>query len=206
MSRIELDSAGPKCNLTAIEKYYENNLSSIVRLESPSPSNKTVSSTSSIVNDVALRDHGDSSATASDSELEELELDSVPARDRFLRYRDEHRDQPAANNLFPNDGNVIVVGSSDNNIAQASGPQINTVAIQNSSDIQFGNKKIYNGPVTIKQFLFDDKNNKWIRSNAENGQLENGISNKGFDGKIAISSLRSKFFFKYSSLIKYSPH
>lgn len=190
MSRIELDSAGAKCNLSAIEKYYENNLSSIVRLESPSPSNKTVSSTNSIVNDVALRDdHGDSSTTASDSELEELELDSVPARDRFLRYHNEHRDQTAENNSFPNDGNVIVVGSSDNNIAQASGPQINTVAIQNSSDIQFGNKKIYNGPVTIKQFLFDDKNNKWIRSNPENGQLENGVSNKGFDGKIAMSSL-----------------
>lgn len=39
-------------------------------------------------------------------------------------------------------------------------PNIGSIAVQNSSDITFGNKTFYQGPVTIKQFVYD-KNNKW---------------------------------------------
>lgn len=36
---------------------------------------------------------------------------------------------------------------------------IGSIAVQNSSKITFGNKTFYQGPVTIKQFLYE--NNKW---------------------------------------------
>lgn len=36
---------------------------------------------------------------------------------------------------------------------------IGSIAVQNSSDITFGNKTFYQGPVTIKQFVYDK--NKW---------------------------------------------
>lgn len=38
-------------------------------------------------------------------------------------------------------------------------PNIGSIAVQNSSDITFGNKTFYQGPVTIKQFVYDK--NKW---------------------------------------------
>lgn len=38
-------------------------------------------------------------------------------------------------------------------------PTIGSIAVQNSSDITFGNKTFYQGPVTIKQFVYDK--NKW---------------------------------------------
>lgn len=39
-------------------------------------------------------------------------------------------------------------------------PNIGSIAVQNSSNITFGDKTFYQGPVTIKQFIYD-KNNKW---------------------------------------------
>lgn len=40
-------------------------------------------------------------------------------------------------------------------------PSIDNIVIQNSSDITFGNKTFYRGPVTIKQYVYDyDVNNE----------------------------------------------
>lgn len=41
-------------------------------------------------------------------------------------------------------------------------PNIGSIAVQNSSDITFGNKTFYQGPVTIKQFVYDKT--KWRTS------------------------------------------
>lgn len=181
MAQIELDQANPS-DLKAIDSFYENNLKSIVKLDSPSPSQRTISSTNSIVRGIHLRDDRSGTSTDSDSDQDELELDSVPTRDKFLQT------SPPANNLLSNDGNnVIMVNHADSSVAHSSGPRINSVAIQHSSDIQFGDKTFYNGPVTIKQFLLDDRNKKWVcRPNDEISQLENGSVNKGFDGKAAF--------------------
>lgn len=179
MVKIELDKAEP-CDLKAIDTFYENNLNSIVKLDSPSPSSRTVSSSSSIERKIKRRQRLSESSGTSDSEQEELELDSAPTKDKFLQYQTS----PSSNSLFSSDRNVIVVNEADNNLTQKNGSRIESIAIQNSSDIQFGNKTFYNGPVTIKQFLLDDKNKKWIsRTNDQVGQIENGVFNRGFDGK-----------------------
>lgn len=52
---------------------------------------------------------------------------------------------------------IMLKHSSANNDIK---PNIGSIAVQNSSDITFGNKTFYQGPVTIKQFVYD-KNNKW---------------------------------------------
>lgn len=179
MPQIELDTAKP-CDISEVDKFYDNNLNSIIKLNSPTPSTKTVSSTSSIVKQINRRENRNGSLTDSDSEQEGLELDAVGTKNQFLKYQASH----ASASLFPNDDNVIVVNSIDNNVGQRNSPRIESIAIQNSSDIQFGNKTFYNGPVTIKQFLLDDKNKKWIsRSKGEVAQTENGVTNKAFVGK-----------------------
>lgn len=187
--KIELDRAKP-CDLAAIEKFYENNLSSIVKLESPTPSERTCSSSSSRgkVNDI--RGYSSESTTASNSDTEELELDAIPNK--------HQNDLQKLNQLRSHDGNLVVVNHGDNSgLAQASGPRIDTVAIQNSSDIQFGNKTFYNGPVTIKQFLLDDKSSKWIsRTNGDIVQIESGTVNKSFDGKRGAFLISSRMNFE----------
>lgn len=77
-------------------------------------------------------------------------------------------------------------------------PNIGSIAVQNSSDITFGNKTFYQGPVTIKQF-FTDKN-KWKETDLpENDNL--GYVNNSTDkisrmqnGKFNINSI---FFLRY---------
>ena len=184
MPQIELDKAKP-CNFSEIDKFYDNNLNSIIKLESPTPSTRTVSSSSSIVKEINRRENRSGSLSDSDSEHEGLELDAVGTRNQFLKYQGRH----VSESLFPNDENVIVVNNADNNVGQsnnannANNSRIESIAIQNSSDIQFGNKTFYNGPVTIKQFLLDDKNKKWIsRSKEEIAQIESGATNEAFDG------------------------
>lgn len=183
MADVELDHAKP-CDLKVIDTFYESNLESIVKLDSPTPSQRTVSSTSSIVRHINLKANRSGTSSDSDSDEDGLELDSVPTRDNFLQYQTS---SPANNNVLLNNGdNVIMVNHADNNnVAHTNGPRINSVAIQHSSDIQFGDKTFYNGPVTIKQFLLDDRKKKWVcKSNDEIAQIENGILNKVFDGKV----------------------
>lgn len=43
-------------------------------------------------------------------------------------------------------------------------PQIGSVALSNSSDVTFGDKHFYEGPVTIQQFLIDSRD-KWKEAN-----------------------------------------
>ncbi|XP_031623044.1 peptidoglycan-recognition protein LC-like [Contarinia nasturtii] len=50
-------------------------------------------------------------------------------------------------------------------------PNIGSIAVQNSSDITFGNKTFYQGPVTIKQFVYDK--NKWNETEPRTKQYEN---------------------------------
>lgn len=191
--KIELDKAQP-CDLATIEKFYENNLSSIVKCNSPTLSERTCSSSSSNIKVNDIRGYSSESTTASNSDTEELELEAIPNKEQFLKNQNDFQNSSqSVSNLRSHDGNLVVVNHGDNSLAQASGPRIETVAIQNSSDIQFGNKTFYNGPVTIKQFLLDDKNNKWIsRTNDDIVQIESGTVNRSFDGKRHISYLKLK--------------
>lgn len=168
MDKLELDN-GRQNTFTSKDKLCNGGIVDY-KPDSPSPSMRTVSSTNSF-QEIKNRNHS-GSTTASNSDLDEgLELDSAP--NILSRFH------PSPGFSTTND-NVIVVNA-DNNPALASSTH---VAINNSTDIQFGNKTFYNGPVTIKQFLLDDKHNKWIsRPGVETAQIENGVANKGFEGK-----------------------
>ena len=77
--------------------------------------------------------------------------------------------------------------SPNSDINNAEQSRIGTVAVQNSTDITFGNKTFYQGPVTIKQFLLDEKNSKWIKRTGQECDdefPENGILNNGFRGML----------------------
>lgn len=63
-------------------------------------------------------------------------------------------------------------------------PNIGSIAVQNSSDITFGNKTFYQGPVTIKQFVYDK--NKWKETEppeSDNLGYENSSTDPPLGGK-----------------------
>lgn len=107
-----------------------------------SKSDKNKSQSSSIV----FRQDGDSSSIDSDSDCEESSKNKA------------HIDIDFENTQ--NSEEIIIVNERQmtENMEQNSSyikSNIGTIAVQNSSDITFGNKTFYQGPVTIKQFLLD---------------------------------------------------
>lgn len=184
MAQIELDAV-QKCDFSAIDKFYESNLSSIVKLDSPSLSLKTCSTKSSKSKVNRCGDDSGESTCPSDSE-EEFELNAVRLKDQFLKYHQNDSSQT----ISKPDGNHLIVNHSvaDKNVASET--NIDTIAIQNSTDIQFGNKTFYNGPVFIKQFI-KDENKRWIspKSIEQKVQNESGVENKGFDGENSYENI-----------------
>jgi hypothetical protein len=181
MAQIELDSVKTS-NISEIDKFYENNLSAIVKLDSPSPSLRTCSSKSSKSKSKRAVDDSDGSTCPSESEPEELELNAIRLKDQFLKYHQTDSCQPAtSSHLLTKDGNLTLVNHTVNDENATSGTKIDSIAIQNSTDIQFGNKTFYNGPIFIKQFIRDE-NKRWI-SNDERTRIENGVENKAYDGE-----------------------
>lgn len=71
---------------------------------------------------------------------------------------------------------------SDSNENDAPKLNIGSIAVQNSSGITFGNNTIYQGPVTIKQFLYDQ--NKWKAA-------EHGSDNPAFTSDIYADRLNN---------------
>lgn len=59
-----------------------------------------------------------------------------------------------------------ILNSASGASSPADKPDIDSIAVQNSSDITFGNKTFYEGPVTIKQFMYE--NQKWRPTDHEN--------------------------------------
>lgn len=58
-------------------------------------------------------------------------------------------------------------------------PNIGSIAVQNSSDITFGNKTFYQGPVTIKQFVYDKT--KWKEAGSTTSHDNPGFVNSTVD-------------------------
>lgn len=138
------------------------NKSSKIECHSPSPScnNITIESLSD----------GDSSVVDSDSDIDEIPKSAAD----FFRNKvvcttngDGSHEQ--------NQGVIVIneTNSSDNNNVAYKQPQIGSIAVQNSTDITFGNKTFYQGPVTIKQFLLEK--NQWRPH-------DSGADNRAFDG------------------------
>lgn len=194
MAQIELEldaGTGTHADISAIDKFYESNLDSIVKLDSPSSSLRTCSSKS--LKSIANRCGADSgeSTCASDSESEGLELNAVRLKEQFLKYQTYSSQPISQNRLLSKNGDLIVTHNADKTVA--SGTQIDSIAIQNSTDIQFGNKTFYNGPVFIYKQFVKDVDEKWIcaESSGENLQTDSGVENKAFDGK--LRSIKSYF-------------
>ncbi|KAJ3629428.1 hypothetical protein MTP99_013821 [Tenebrio molitor] len=79
------------------------------------------------------------------------------------------------------DGTVVL---RDDNTPEL--PSFGNVSVMNSSDIHFGNKTFYQGPVTIKQFLY--ANGKTLQDKADSEIVidaatipESGLDNPTFD-------------------------
>lgn len=120
-----------------------------------------LSTKSNHISIVSLQDDCDSSiASDSDYDIEDYNISST------------------SNERIENGAGVITTGAivvSQNIEKDVTKPQIGSIAVQNSSDITFGNKTFYQGPVTIKQFLLD--HNKWKPN--ENGHENSGYTNSG---------------------------
>lgn len=117
----------------------------------------TESSASSNDKSITLGHHNngydDSSAFDSDSDADSDFDDIVPS----TPSHSINLNQSSSSTIMMMDKNLdspMSRSSANNDV-----PNIGSIAVQNSSDITFGNKTFYQGPVTIKQFVYDK--NKW---------------------------------------------
>jgi hypothetical protein len=62
-------------------------------------------------------------------------------------------------------------------------PSFGNIVVNSSSDVHFGNKTFYNGPVTIKQFVYTTKNGSVDVHHSENGD-DDGDSRVGVDEEL----------------------
>lgn len=147
------------------------NASVALHYNEPSYKNvNNISPRSSNSNNVTIEslsdDDDDSSIAESDSDLDEIPKSASD----FIRNQ-----MICASNQGPSHGNGVIVinecKSAENDNSSVK-PNIGSIAVQNSSDITFGNKTFYQGPVTIKQFLLEK--NQWRPT-------EEGTENKGFE-------------------------
>lgn len=118
-------------------------------------------------NNISIRtlEENECNSSVVDSDSEEEPFDP----EDFKRKNSDCNEIVIVNNsIAKNEGAVANLKSSAN-----SKLNIGSIAVQNSSEITFGNKTFYQGPVTIKQFLYD--NDKWQ-------QVNPGKDNSGFDG------------------------
>lgn len=131
-----------------------------VSKDSPNPSEK-----SNNISIVSLQDEdGNSSSTVSDTDNESDDNESTSD----IKYVVEAVKHSAINSsIIPKNGSVILTQAIAQAATTSRPPKIGNVAVQNSSDITFGNKTFYQGPVTIKQFLLDG-NNRWVEREQTN--------------------------------------
>lgn len=140
-----------------------------------SPSNSVRSNQMSIV---SLDDDDVDSSSIADSDSDD---DHVPSQSEFMagalsaaKSREE--------NLICADGNgVIVINNAGGGLisgGDSTRPNIGSIALQNSSDITFGDKKYFQAPVTIKKYYLEK--DQWIRRDGDAATSEGGNENLGF--------------------------
>lgn len=130
---------------------------------------------------VSLNDEDDSSSLAdSDSDLEDIH-EKVPA---FIAQAIRNGAPPP----IPSSSNgMIVINNGVSSISEmVSGggmgngrPNIGSIALQNSSDITFGDKTFYQGPVTVKQFFLEKDRWRTMEGTGADG-LATGCENGAF--------------------------
>lgn len=115
----------------------------------------------------------------------------VENRNLVIRNHEEYHEEYEVN-----DDNGTSSGQTGNlTLCQDEGPgkelNFGTISVSNSTDIHFGNKTIYQGPVTIKQIVYTDKNNGTkvnVSPQAFVDNCEGGSCNPCFDDSVIIDS------------------
>lgn len=174
MSSQELDMAVPS-NLNLIHDYYRENMKNIVKLDSLRSSNETISSINSTHFEKRMENKiDDDSSTASNSDVEDDNIPTTNSKfaNKIVKVSGDHSLNPP----LPSDGNsTAVISHISNDTLDNKVPNINSVAISNSSNVQFGNNTFYNAPVTI---VIKDES-----------KLLNGTINKSFEGNIYFNKI-----------------
>lgn len=162
MSREQLDMAVP-ISVNAANDYYRENMNNILHSISDSTINSAINE-----RELELCDYY-SSTTASDSEVEDQS--ETGRRKRFkIQSANKSQELKKSEQSTGSDNNVSLQNKLQN---------INTIEINNSSDVHFGNKTFFNGPVTIKQIVLSNENNN-IDNNPNVSAL--GTLNQAFEG------------------------
>jgi len=114
----------------------------------------------------------------SDKEDEEEEEDSESATDIY--YQDDDEDESDLKTDSAYAGNAIALAAQK---SSESRPNFGNIVVNSSSDVHFGNKTFYNGPVTIKQFVYTARNGSVDAHLSENGDKD-GDSRVGVDEEV----------------------
>lgn len=140
----------------------------------------TTESLSSNTRSISLDDHhhnngyDDSSVFDSNSEADSDFEDIVPSpQSNSINLNKSSSSSIVMMDKNP-DGRQSSIMCANNDVT----PNIGSIAVQNSSDITFGNKTFYQGPVTIKQFVYDK--NKWRETEFPSSEDTPENDNLGF--------------------------
>lgn len=120
--------------------------------------------------------HDDSSAFDSSSDMDSDFDDIIQSPYSYL----SHVNLSSGNGCVVIDKHLDAAMPSHSSIMSTSNdatPKIGSIAVQNSTDITFGNKTFYQGPVTIKQFVYDK--NKWRETNLPSSSTPSENDNLG---------------------------
>lgn len=175
----------------------ESTISSILFVSSvPSPvTTKDRSSNENIINHISeqngqIKWSEDESSSASDSDFDENVIPNVEKCQNFVSNALATRANSA-------DAFCAIHSSKQNRIgSEMAKPNVGSIAVQSSSDITFGNKTFYDGPVTIKQFHLDT--NKWRQNGVDNAAY---VHSNG-DGAIPTSKTKDNGKIYFYVLLK----
>lgn len=207
MNGVNMADSCVSDKFSKINNLYNNN--PVILPQSPSPSpplpplNTSRNSSPPISvrsNHISIRsldddDNLSSSVADSDSDLDDLPttdfiVQSIRAGSAAAEGSSQYQQSKEAG------GNgIVVIKQSPTELVQTREkpvkPNIGSIAVQNSSDITFGDKTFYQGPVTIKQFLLE--NNQWRPRNTADGS----------DNPAYVSSSADLTAGKYTKIVFY---
>lgn len=123
---------------------------------------------------ITTLDDNDETSSVAESDLEYDAVISDDEDDGQQHIIQRDGQEVVLVNSHSDSGDQSVLAATSN---AALRPNIGSIAVQNSSDITFGNKTFYQGPVTIKQFI-SDNNNKWRPTGQANDNPNFSDSNR----------------------------
>jgi hypothetical protein len=157
MSSEETDAV--PTNLNAIDDYYQKYSKTFLK----SSSSETISSSNSATKRRDSIKYDYDSSIASDSDFDEEKAPHIIQGENLAKVNGENVESHELSHI---NSTAVETNKNANNV-----PNINSLAISNSTDVHIGNKTIYNAPVTIKQIVIRDRGPIGVESN---GKINNG--------------------------------